>query len=154
MPLLKLSCDHLYPALEEALVEVSLDQWRDNPQDHADATALRISNDVSLADIKCDVHGFSVIILDFPAFKDGRAYSQARLLRERYGYAGEIRARGDILRDQLLFMARCGFDAFEFEDDDIAGAKAALDEFSFAYQAASDRVEPIWRKRLARAVAA
>jgi uncharacterized protein (DUF934 family) len=154
MKLLKLSRGHLYPALEEPLVEVSLDEWRDNPQEHADATALRISNDTSLADIKCDIHGFSIIILVFPAFKDGRAYSQARLLRERYGYAGEIRARGDILRDQLLFMMRCGFDAFEFSGADINGANEALKEFSFAYQLGSDSLAPIWRQRLDRAAAA
>ena len=154
MKLLKLSHHRLFPALEEPLVEVSLEDWRDNPQEHVDATALRISNATSLADIKCDIHGFSVIILDFPAFKDGRAYSQARLLRQRYGYTGEIRARGDILRDQLLFMARCGFDAFEFSDPDVNGANAALGEFSFAYQSAADGAEPVWRRRLSRAAAA
>lgn len=153
MKLLKLSRDRLYPALEEPLSEVSLEDWGDNPQGHADATALRISNDVSLADVKCDLHGFSTIILDFPAFKDGRAYSQARLLRERYGYTGEIRARGDILRDQLLFMARCGINAFEFTGD-VGGANEALKEFTFAYQPAADGREPVWRKRLNRAAAA
>ena len=110
MKLLKLSRGRLYPALEEPLSEVSLEDWLDNPQGHADATALKISNDTPLAGIKCDLAGFSTIILEFPAFKDGRAYSQARILRERYGYTGEIRARGDVLRDQLLFMARCGVD--------------------------------------------
>jgi uncharacterized protein (DUF934 family) len=154
MKLLKLNRERLMPALEEPLEEVTLDEWRDNPQGHADATALLISNNTPLADIKCDLHGFSVIILDFPAFKDGRAYSQARLLRERYGYTGEIRARGDILRDQLLFMVRCGINAFEFAGDDAAGADAALKEFSFAYQTAADASAPVWRQRLARAAAA
>ncbi len=154
MKLLKLSRNRLLPALEEPLTEVALEDWRDNPHEHADATALVISNATSLADIKCDIHGFSVIILDFPAFKDGRAYSQARLLRERYGYTGEIRARGEILRDQLLFMTRCGFDAFEFSGSDAAGANDALREFSFVYQPAADAAEPVWRKRLSRAAAA
>ncbi|WP_375201363.1 DUF934 domain-containing protein [Hyphococcus sp.] len=153
MKLLKLSRGRLLPALEEPLAEVSLEDWRDNPQEHADATALKISNDTSLADVKCDLAGFSTIVLEFPAFKDGRAYSQARLLRERYGYTGEIRARGDVLRDQLLFMARCGVDAFEFTGD-VDGANAALEEFSFAYQPAADDLAPVWRKRLDRAAAA
>ena len=153
MKLLKLSRGRLFPALEEPLAEVSLEDWRDNPQGHADATALKISNDTSLADVKCDLAGFSTIILEFPAFKDGRAYSQARLLRERYGFTGEIRARGDVLRDQLLFMARCGVDAFEFTGD-VDGANAALGEFSFAYQPAADDLAPVWRKRLDRAAAA
>ncbi|WP_165793547.1 DUF934 domain-containing protein [Hyphococcus luteus] len=154
MKLLKLSRGRLLPALEEPLAEVSLDAWRDNPQEHAEATALTISNDTSLADVKCDLHGFSVIILDFPAFKDGRAYSQARLLRERYGYTGEIRARGDVLRDQIFFMARCGFNGFEFSGPNADEASAALEEFSFAYQPAADDASPIWRKRLDRAAAA
>jgi len=153
MKLLKLSRGRLFPALEEPLAEVSLEDWRDNPQEHADATALKISNDTSLADVKCDLAGFSTIILEFPAFKDGRAYSQARLLRERYGFTGEIRARGDVLRDQLLFMARCGVDAFEFTGD-VDGANTALNEFSFAYQSAADDLAPVWRKRLDRAAAA
>jgi uncharacterized protein (DUF934 family) len=154
MKLLKLSRGRLYPALEEPRAEVSLEEWRDNPQGHADATALTISNAVSLADVKGDLAGFSVIILDFPKFKDGRAYSQARLLRERYGYTGEIRARGEVLRDQLLFMARCGFDAFEFAGPNAEEAGAALKEFSFAYQPAADDMAPVWRKRLDRAAAA
>lgn len=154
MKLLKLSRGRLLPALEEPLAEVALEDWRDNPQGHADATALTIGNDVSLADVKCDLAGFSVIILDFPKFKDGRAYTQARLLRERYGYTGEIRARGEVLRDQLLFMARCGFDAFEFAGPKAEEASAALREFSFAYQPAADGLTPVWRKRLDRAAAA
>lgn len=153
MKLLKLSRGRLIPALEEPLSEVSLEDWRDNPHEHADAMALTISNATSLADIKCDIHGFSTIILEFPAFKDGRAYSQARLLRERYGYTGEIRARGDVLRDQLLFMTRCGVNAFEFAGD-AQGANAAMQEFSFAYQPAADDAAPVWRKRLDRAAAA
>ena len=154
MKLLKLNHDRLTPALEEPLEEVTLDEWRENPQGHADATALLISNDTSLADIKCDLHGFSVIILGFPSFKDGRAYSQARLLRERYGYTGEIRARGDILRDQLLFMVRCGINAFEFAGSDVVSAEASLKDFSFAYQQAADGQEPVWRCRVAQAAAA
>ena len=154
MTLLKLNRDRLSPTLEEPLQEVALDDWRENPQDHAEATALVISNDSPLDDLACDLSGFSVIILDFPAFKDGRAYSQARILRDRYGYMGEIRARGAVLRDQLFFMARCGFDAFEFASDDTDGAEEALREFSFAYQIAADKAEPVWRKRLDHAAAA
>ncbi len=153
MKLLKLAHGRLLPALEEAQEEVSLEDWRANPQAHAGATALVISNDVPLADVRCDLSGFSVIVLDFPTFKDGRAYSQARLLRERYAYTGEIRARGEVLRDQLSFMARCGFDGFEFAG--AAGdAEAALEEFSFAYQPAADGALPVCRRRIAAAEAA
>ena len=143
MKLLKLSRGRLYPALEEPRAEVSLEEWRDNPQGHADATALTISNAVSLADVKCDLAGFSVIVLDFPKFKDGRAYSQARLLRERYGYTGEIRARGEVLRDQLLFMARCGFDAFEIAGErPLEAWRDALGEIGVWYQPAANGQTP------------
>lgn len=76
-----------------------------------------------------------VIALRFPLFTDGRAYSQARLLRQRYGYRGEIRAIGDVLRDQLAYMARCGFDAFALrEDQEPQECLAALTEISIRYQ--------------------
>ena len=152
MTLLKLSRGRFSPALEETLQEVTLVEWRENPQAHAEATALVISNATQVRDIAKDLSGFDVIILEFPQFTDGRAYSQARLLRDRLGYAGEIRARGGVLRDQLYFMARCGFDAFEFSD--AKAADEALREFSFAYQAAADGIAPIWQQRLARAEAA
>ena len=61
-----------------------------------------------------DLAFFDLVALEFPIFKDGRAYSTARLLRERYHYKGELRAIGEVLRDQLQFMLRCGFDAFEY----------------------------------------
>lgn len=154
MKLLKLSRGRFSPALEEPLQEVMLEAWRANPQNHADATALVIANDASLADISNDLNGFSVIVLDFPKFTDGRAYSQARILRDRFGYTGEIRARGEILRDQIYFMARCGIDAFEFSDAGKIQAEDALKEFSFVYQPAADKAAPAWRLRLARAAAA
>ncbi len=154
MKLLKFNAGRLVPALEEPPVEVSLEDWRANPQAHAGATALKISNAAPLDEIAGDLSGFSVVILAFPGFKDGRAYSQARLLRERFGYTGEVRARGEILRDQIFFMARCGFDAFEFSGADADSAAAALKDFSHFYQAAADGAAPVWRRRLARAAAA
>lgn len=152
MPLLKLHGDRLLPAIEEAKTEVSLKDWRANRIAHADATALVVPNDADITDLKCDVSGFSTIIIEFPAFKDGRAYSQARLLRERIGYTGEIRARGDVLRDQLLFMIRCGVTGFEYAGADAA--EAALNEFSFVYQASADGAAPVWKRRINRAAAA
>lgn len=76
-----------------------------------------------------------VIALEFPAFPDGRAYSQARLLRERYRYRGELRAVGAVVLDQLQLMARCGFDAFEIQDEvSSESAQAAFQTFSVSYQ--------------------
>ena len=75
----------------------------------------------------------------FPTFKDGRAYSQARQLRERYGFRGELRATGDVLRDQFLFLARAGFDAFEVKKDaDAAAFGEAIARYSVFYQPAGD----------------
>ena len=97
-----------------------------------------------------DLQHFAVIGVDFPKFADGRAYSTARLLRERYGYRGEIRAIGDVLQDQLFFMKRCGIDAYAVRaDKDINAALAGLRVFSEAYQAAVDQPQPLFRRRAA-----
>jgi uncharacterized protein (DUF934 family) len=90
----------------------------------------------------------SVVAIEFPGFKDGRGYTTARLLRERFGYKGELRAVGDVLRDQLFFMLRCGFDAFELKPGkDIDGALNAFREFSVTYQGAADDPRPLFRRR-------
>ncbi|HEX7924638.1 MAG TPA: DUF934 domain-containing protein [Bradyrhizobium sp.] len=79
------------------------------------------------------------VALVFPTFRDGRAYSQARLLRERYGYDGELRATGQILRDQFVFMTRAGFDAFEVKKDADADAFAqTMKRYSVFYQPTGD----------------
>ena len=73
-----------------------------------------------------------VIAIQFPSFTDGRGYSLARLLRQRYGFAGELRAFGDVLRDQIYFLHQCGFNAFCLRpDQDIAAAVAALEDYSW-----------------------
>ena len=88
--------------------------------------------------------------VNFPKFGDGRGYSIARLLRERYGYRGELRAVGHITRDLLFFMESCGFDAFELrEGENPYEALAAFEEFSDAYQASVTRPLPLFRRRTA-----
>lgn len=95
-----------------------------------------------------DLEYFDIIALDFPAFTDGRSYSHARLLRDRYKYQGEIRAVGDVLRDQLFYMQRCGFNSFQLrEDKDIEDALNAFTEFSVKYQTAADGAEPVYKYR-------
>lgn len=97
-----------------------------------------------------DLARLPVIAVNFPKFTDGRGYSTARLLRDRYGYQGEIRAIGDVQRDQLLYLARCGFDAFALKDRrDSQAALAAFSEFSEAYQASVERPQPLFRRRFA-----
>ena len=80
-----------------------------------------------------------VVALEFPKFRDGRAYSYARLLRERYGFKGELRAVGEVLLEQLFFMLRTGFDAFEIESaDPLEDYRTALADFSVWYQPTAD----------------
>lgn len=91
----------------------------------------------------------ALVALVFPSFRDGRAYSQAHILRERYGYRGEVRATGDVLRDQFLFLARAGFDAFEVKKEaDAAAFAEALARFSVVYQPAADGRASAFARRL------
>jgi uncharacterized protein (DUF934 family) len=92
-----------------------------------------------------------VIAVNFPKYGDGRGYSIARLLRERYGYQGELRATGVVARDHLLAMAQCGFDTFELrEGEDAQAAFAAFGDFSEAYQATAVQRVPLFRRRAGR----
>jgi uncharacterized protein (DUF934 family) len=86
--------------------------------------------------------------VSFPKFTDGRGYSIARLLRERHGYQGELRAVGDVQRDQLCYLSRMGFDAFLLrEGEDARAALADLAGFSETYQASVERPQPLFRRR-------
>lgn len=104
-----------------------------------------------LGDIEADLKQFEVIAINFPKFVDGRGYSLARLLRERYGYTGEIRAVGDVLHDQLYFMARVGFDAFALRGHKNVqlALEGAFKTFTRPYQHAVDVKEPLFRRRSA-----
>lgn len=109
---------------------------------------LRIDGAIAVESIAPDLDRFALIALDFEKFADGRCFSHARLLRERWRYRGELRAVGDVLRDQLYFMRRCGIDSFAVRPDkDIEDALNAFREFSVRYQSAADDAEPIYRYR-------
>src|SRR5438876_2547316 len=96
-------------------------------------------NDRKIAELAPYLDWSALIALVFPTFRDGRAYSQARLLRERYQLRCELRATGQVLRDQLLFLHRAGFDAFEVvKPDDAQAFKDAIDRYSIFYQPAAD----------------
>jgi len=89
-----------------------------------------------------------VIAVSFPKFSDGRGYSIGRLLRERHGYRGELRAVGEVARDHLHAMEQCGFNSFQMRDgEDPAEALAAFGDFSDSYQATAARPEPLFRRR-------
>ncbi|MDP9108695.1 MAG: DUF934 domain-containing protein [Pseudomonadota bacterium] len=97
--------------------------------------------------LKDDLGRFQVVAVDFPKFADGRGYSIAYNLRARLGYQGELRAIGDVLRDQLFYMSRVGFDAFATrEDRNIHDALKGLTDFSEAYQTSWDQKTPLFRR--------
>src|SRR5436853_6354284 len=99
--------------------------------------------------LAADVQSFPLIAVNFPKFGDGRGYSIARLLRERYGFKGELRAIGDVLRDQIFYMHRCGFNAFAVRaDKSIEDALTAFNDFSDGYQTSVDQPVPYFRRRL------
>lgn len=95
-----------------------------------------------------DLTHLSLVALHFDSFLDGRHYSNARLLRERFGYAGELRATGEVFRDQVFYLARCGFDSYLLPDaSDVGEFIQGLDDFSLVYQAAADGRTPAYRLR-------
>jgi uncharacterized protein (DUF934 family) len=101
--------------------------------------------------IASDLKLLPVVAVDFPSFTDGRGYSTARLLRERFAYRGELRAIGDIQRDQLFFLREVGFDAFDVSDDkDVTEALFGLHDFADGYQDTAVRT-PWFRRRAANA---
>ena len=115
--------------------------------DQTNANAVRIEPGDDARDLIPHLERLALVEVNFPAFGDGRGYSSARVLREA-GYEGELRAVGDVLVDYLAYMRRCGFDAFEpdqqFDMDDV---EAAFERWPEVYQAAADAREPIWAKR-------
>ncbi len=140
---------------EGAPAIVGLERWQNERETLIERNAplgIRLRSDQPPKLVLEDLDRFAVIALEFPKFGDGRAYSYARLLRERYGFGGELRAVGNVLRDQALFMLRCGFDAFEVaEDSALEGWRAALGEISVFYQPTADGRSPAHALRAKRA---
>lgn len=139
------------PVPAEGDVIVGFDRWR---AERAALGARRgrlgvaFRGDQDLAALAADLPNFALVGLEFPRFTDGRNYSIARLLRERHGYTGELRALGNVLHDQLYYMRRCGIDSFAIDPrHDPAQALAGLRVFSVRYQPAGDDAPPIWRQR-------
>jgi uncharacterized protein (DUF934 family) len=103
------------------------------------ALGVRLRSDQSPELIAADLPQLRLVALEFPAFRDGRAYSYARILRERYGFTGEIRAVGDVLMEQLHFMLRTGFNAFEITGlDPLKEYRTAMQDFTVWYQPTGD----------------
>ena len=130
---------------------VSFARWqaeRENLQQAEGTVGVRLNGGDALASIALDLPRLEPVVVEFPALADGRAFSLARLLRERFGYAGEIRARGNFIRDQVYFLARVGINAFEpVEGTDLEKLLPALKDFSVNYQAAADDKKPAYQMR-------
>ena len=110
--------------------------------------AIWLDSDENVNDIGSDLKQFALIALNFPVFSDGRSYTNARELRQHLNYEGEIRAIGDVLRDQMFYMARCGFDSFEIRhDQDPDACLSAFHDFQTGYQSSIDEPNPLFRRR-------
>lgn len=131
-------------------ITVSLARWQEQTNtlsEYEGGLGLRLKGDDPLEEIVPDLDNFSLIVLSFPAFTDGRCYSFARLLRDRFGFKGEIRAQGDVLHDQLFYMTQCGINSFEMANPNrMADALAAFDDFSESYQATALKPAPLYRR--------
>lgn len=127
-------------------VIVTLDRWtaeRGTLSGHGPGIGVALRSDQKIDGLLGDLDGLDLIALDFPNLNDGRHFSTARLLRERHGFTGQLRATGQVLRDQLPLMARCGFDAFALPDGkDAAAAVTAFREIGVVYQPAADSLVP------------
>ena len=109
---------------------------------------LLLNSDESPADFAGNIESLKLIAVNFPAFTDGRGFSLGNLLRDRYHYKGELRACGGLIRDQLYYLKRCGFDAFQFNSDiDLIRALNSLRDFSDNYQMSSTDQSPLFRRR-------
>lgn len=130
-------------------VIVPLKVWqaqRESLQGRA-ALGVWLASDERPEELKGELGHFQVVGIDFPKFADGRGYSIAYNLRARLGYTGELRALGDVLRDQLFYMQRVGFDAFAVrQDKNIHDALKGLTDFSETYQSSWDQKNPLFRR--------
>ena len=144
-------------ALPAGRVIVPLAVWlarRDALHAQAEAGVLGVwlAGNEDPAVLAGDLSALTLIAVDFPKFADGRGYSIATLLRTRHGYGGELRAIGDVLRDQFFFLLRCGFSVLQpregkYSAAQLEAALASLRDFSEPYQGAVDRPEPLFRRQ-------
>ena len=136
--------------IPEGRITVSLKRYQEDYEALAERNApigVRLEPADDPYALENDLDRLDLIEVSFPKYTDGRGYSQAQLLRRRLGYQGELRAVGDVLRDQLLNMQRSGFDAFELANADEEEAQRALSEFAHVYQAAADDRRTVFELR-------
>ena len=139
-PFIRIGVDDAIPA--KGAVLVSLTTWQDHWEKllrRGEPVGVWLRSDEHPEIIADDLDNLQLIALEFPTFRDGRGYSYARLVRERYGFEGELRAIGDVLLEQLHYMERVGFNAFEVDSKDALADLAIADrDFSVWYQPSAD----------------
>ncbi len=120
---------------------VTFDQWKLEPDTwiaRGSPLGVALSSAHKVEELAPDLGHFSLVAAEFSGPGEGRGYTQARLLRERWNFKGELRATGHVRTDQVFFMARCGFNSFELPDTEFDAALAAFSAFSAAYQPSND----------------
>ncbi|MBX3183423.1 MAG: DUF934 domain-containing protein [Polyangiaceae bacterium] len=139
------------PSAGDVTVTLSrLQSERERLAQHTGRVGVRLKSDQLPTDVAAELPLLDLIMVEFPKFTDGRGYTTGRLLRDRYGYQGELRAFGHVLRDQLFYMARCGYTSFVMAPGrSLESALEAFNDFSQSYQAAADERRPLFR-RIAR----
>jgi uncharacterized protein (DUF934 family) len=139
--------------LPPGAIIVPLALWRERRAElvaRGEPLGVWLKPDDEPAAIADDLASFQIVAVHFPKFGDGRGFSTGALLRTRYGYRGELRAFGDIGRDHLFYLKRCGFDSFRLADQrDPEAALAGLNDFTLRYQGSVDDPLPLFRKRAA-----
>ncbi len=137
------------PTSGDLLIEFAI--WQEvKPKlgNHDGKIGVKLLGETEPEEIAEDLTNLDLVAIEFPAFKDGRGYSLARILRERFGFKGELRATGDVLRDQMFYLMRCGFNSFSTREDRcIEEALAGLEDFSVTYQADANEKNPIYQRR-------
>jgi uncharacterized protein (DUF934 family) len=132
-------------------VIVTLARWlaeREALVAKSEAVGVLVPNTADIEAIYPEIRDRQLIALQFPTFTDGRALSQAVVLRKRLGFSGELRAVGDVIQDLVFWLGRCGFDSIvPRKDQNLEACRAALDELTVAYQAAADEHTPVWVRR-------
>lgn len=135
---------------EKGKVSVSLARFlglKHGQENGPQPDGVRLGPADTAEDLEPYLSELSLIEVDFPRYTDGRGYSQAQLLRRRYQYTGELRAVGHVLRDQIFYMHRSGFDAYVTRRAGLSEIVEALKEYSVVYQPAADTSPPAFRRR-------
>lgn len=137
------------PVSGDILVDFSIwPELKSKLDNHEGRVGLKVPGDAEPEAFSSELGKLDLVAIDFPVFRDGRGYSLARIVRDRFHYQGELRATGDVLKDQLFYLQRCGFNSFATREDRcIEDALLSLRDFTVTYQADAFEKKPIYHRR-------